>query len=294
MRLSTLCAAAMLALVPMSASAQQAQGSAQNDQAITVARLPLSMYAINAAFVEIVAEAKGYRVEYLDGVHADLFPAVARGEADILTSIWLPYGHDAYWEAHKDDVITLGAIFQNGVSFFVVPDYVDPSVRSVNDLARPDIAARFSKAIPSIHRSTSIYDKSVKAVKTYGLDDLGFEVIAGTPQTWQAALGDAIANEQWIVFPLWEPQFLNRAFDVRPLVEPEGVFGGREATFLLANRAWARNADARLLSALSRVNIGLEDLNDLDFQVNMGGRSPREAVDAYLAERPGLLAEWTK
>ena len=87
------------------------------DRTVTVARLPLSMYAINAAFVEVVAEREGFDVEYLDGVHPDLFPALADGRADILTSIWLPYGHDNYWAAHKDDIITLGAIFQNDTPF---------------------------------------------------------------------------------------------------------------------------------------------------------------------------------
>ncbi|MEM9012485.1 MAG: glycine betaine ABC transporter substrate-binding protein [Pseudomonadota bacterium] len=285
--------AAALAVVGPASAETAAAASTDADKTITVARLPLSMYSINAAFVEIVAEEEGFSVTYLDGVHPDLFPALANGEADILTSIWLPYGHDTYWEAHKDEIITLGAIFQNGVSFFVVPDYVDESVQSVNDLADPEMAERFQKVIPSIHRGTSMYDKSVAVVEQYGLDAVGFEVEAGTVDSWNAALGEAIENRAWIVFPLWEPQYMNEAFDVRPLVEPQGVFGGREATFLAANRAWARSADPALLSALSRINVSLEDLNRLDYQVNVEGMAPRAAVEAYLEARPGLLERWT-
>ncbi|MEM6868898.1 MAG: glycine betaine ABC transporter substrate-binding protein [Cyanobacteria bacterium P01_C01_bin.121] len=274
-------------------SAQQVSQSLDSST-LTVARLPLSMYAINSAFVEVIAEAKGFEIEYLDGLHADLFPALAEGEADILTSLWLPYGHRGYWEAHGDDYVTIGTIFQNGISYFAVPDYVDPSIQSVNDLARPEVAARFSSTIPTIHVGTSMYEKSAQVVADYGLDAVGFEVEPGDSESWRAALEEAVANEEWIVFPLWEPQFLNRAYNLRPLVEPNGVFGGREATFLVANADWAREADPALLASLGRINVSLQDLNELDYQVNVEGVDPRAAVDAYFAARPGLLEDWTR
>ncbi|MGF1521133.1 MAG: glycine betaine ABC transporter substrate-binding protein [Leptolyngbyaceae cyanobacterium] len=274
------------------ASTPQQDESAQTT--LTVARLPLSMYDINAAFVEIIAETKGFTVQYLDGLHADLFPALAEGEADVLTSLWLPYDHRTYWEAHGDDYVTIGTIFQNGLSYFAVPDYVDQSIQSVDDLARPEVAERFSQTIPTIHVGTSMYEKSVQTVAAYGLDTVGFAVEPGDSESWEAALETAIANEEWIVFPLWEPQFLNRAYNLRPLVEPQGIFGGREATFLVANADWAREADPALLTSLSRINISLQDLNELDYQVNVEGLTARAAVEAYFEARPGLLEEWTR
>ena len=66
-----------------------------------------------------------------------------------------------------------------------------------------------------------------------------------------------------------------------------------EATFLAANRDWARTADPALLASLSKINVSLEELNQLDYQVNVGGLSPRAAVEQYLAARPGLLERWT-
>ncbi|MEM8809681.1 MAG: glycine betaine ABC transporter substrate-binding protein [Cyanobacteria bacterium P01_G01_bin.38] len=271
-----------------------AQQESLAQSTVTVARLPLSMYDINSAFVEIIAEAKGFEVEYLDGLHAALFPALAEGEADILTSIWLPYGHRTYWEEHGDNYITIGTIFQNGISYFAVPDYVDHTIQSVNDLARPEIAEQFSSTIPTIHVGTSMYEKSAQIVEDYGLDAVGFQVEPGDSASWEAALETAIANEEWIVFPLWEPQFLNRAYNLRPLVEPQGIFGGRESTFLVANADWAREADPALITSLSRINVSLQDLNELDYQVNVEGLSARAAVEAYFAERPGLLEEWIR
>ncbi len=261
---------------------------------ITVARLPLSMYAINSAFVEIVAEQKGFKVEYLDGLHKDLFPALAEGKADILTSLWLPYGHRTYWETYGSNYITIGTIFQNGISYFVVPDYVDRSIQSVSDLTKPEIAEGFNKKISTIHVGTSMYEKSAQIVTDYGLDKVGFQVEPGDSNSWQAALEEAIAKKEWIVFPLWEPHFLNNAYNLRPLVEPQGIFGGREATFLVANSDWARQSDPNLLASLSRINLSLDDLNQIDYQVNVDGLTPRAAVENYFQDNPGLLESWTK
>ncbi len=92
--------------------------------------------------------------------------------------------------------------------------------------------------------------------------------------------------------PLWEPQFLNRAYGFRPLAEPKSILGGREATFLVTNKDFINGASPRVLEILSKIQLDIDTLNELDYQVNVLERDTKSLVKEWMESNRDNIEEW--
>jgi len=151
-----------------------------------------------------------------------------------------------------------------------------------------------TKVIQGIGTGATITTLSQKAVGDYGLDLAGYSFRPGTPAEWTGAYGTAVAARQWIVFPTWAPQYLNRGGKIRPLEDPRGVLGGVNRASLVGPRSRVAALPATTRDALARIELGLDGVTDMDFLVNVARKTPREAARAWMEENERRVAGWFK
>ena len=99
-------------------------------------------------------------------------------------------------------------------------------------------------------------------------------------------------NREWVVFPLWQPQWVNAAFDVRRLAEPENAYGAPDTAYLMGHVSLRDKVSAETLELLSNLRLPVEAVTEMDRLVNQDGLSPREAARRWMADNSTKVESW--
>ena len=278
------------------AGAAMATGAAWGQSAgkpVVLGQVSLSFYAVTGAVIQEVLERLGHTVVVRQGPHEEMFPLLGKGEIDLMAAAWLPEGHAAYWNRYGAGAEQVTKLYEGARFFWAVPDYVPVSaVSSMADLAGPAVAARTVKLIQGIGAGAAITTLSQKALDEYGLTAAGYTLRPGTAAEWIAAYEAARAEGKWVVFPTWAPQFLNRDGRLRPLSDPRGVLGGVNHAALVAPRERLAALPAATRAVLAKVSLGLEGVTEMDYLVNIGKQTPREAARIWMRQNESRVADW--
>jgi glycine betaine/proline transport system substrate-binding protein len=270
-----------------------ARGEATLERPVVLGQVSLSFYAVTGAVVHEVLERLGHRVEVREGPHETMFPLLGDGAIDLMAAAWLPEGHGAYWAKYGTHAVEVAQLYQGARFFWAVPAYVPESaVASIADLARPAVAGRMTRLIQGIGPGATITTFSDKAVAEYGLAQAGYTFRHGTQADWIGAYDAAVAERRWIVFPTWAPQYLNRGGALRPLADPRGVLGGVNHGALVAPRDRLQALPQKTRAVLARIDLGLDGVTEMDWLVNVGKQTPRDAARTWLRANDGRLATW--
>lgn len=257
------------------------------DRTIRLGQVGLSFYAVVGGIVQEVLENDGYKVEVTTGSHGDIFPKLGAGELDILAAAWLPDGHAPLYAKVKDATFIVGELYGDARLYWAVPDYVPADlVRSVDDLKKPDVAARMDKRIRGIGATSGLMVGAAKILKSYGLDSVGYEVIPGDATDWIENFKQAVGEKRWIVMPLWQPQWINAAYNVRVLDEPKGIYGKGDTAVLLGHETLKSKLSPETLRRLANIKLSVAAVTEMDRWVNVDGLTPREAAKKWLAANP--------
>lgn len=260
---------------------------------IVLGQLNLSFYAVQAALVRHVLEKLGHEIDLRQGPHEEIYPKLGSGEIDVFVATWIPYSHSVFWEKYKHVITPLGTGFTGGESFWAVPDYIPADVvSSIDDLKSPDVISRMRKKVRAIGASTGVTQRSKKVIKTYGLDDFGYWIAAGSDQDWIKSISTGIEAHEWFVFPIWQPQFLNKKYRFRKLSEPKQCMGGTDMGRITAHKNFVEKAPKRTIEVLKRISIGVDAITEMDFFVNVDHATPEEAAEKWLVENGLKLEYW--
>jgi glycine betaine/proline transport system substrate-binding protein len=276
-----LVAAAMLMAPALAASA------IAEERTIRLGQVGLSFYAVVGGIVQEILEKDGYKVDVASGSHGDIFPRLGAGEVDILAAAWLPDGHAPLYAQVKDVTFKIGELYDDARLYWAVPDYVPADlVRSIDDLKKPDVAARMDKRIRGIGATSGLMLGAAKIREAYGLDAVGYEVMPGEAKDWIDNFKQAVSEKRWLVMPLWQPQWINAAYKVRVLEEPKGIYGKGDTAVLLGHETLKSKLSPATLSRLANIRLSVAAVTEMDGWVNVDGLTPREAAKRWLSARP--------
>lgn len=77
-----------------------------------IGQIALSFHVASAAVVRAILERGGVKTITREAPHEDMYAMLARGEVDILVSVWLPGSHGVYVEPIERDLIRLGVLYE--------------------------------------------------------------------------------------------------------------------------------------------------------------------------------------
>ena len=260
---------------------------------IKLGQIRISFYAVTGAVVQEVLGKLGHEFEVVEGLHPDIFPKLGAGEVDMLVAAWLPYGHAEYWQKYGDCCVEVATLYEGAHFFWAVPDYVPSDVvASVSDLAKPEVAARMEKLIKGTGPGSGLMIQSRKMMQEYGLNAAGYTLEPSPGNEWIVRLRQAVARKQWVVTPLWQPQYLNQAISLRKLDEPRGLLGGQNRAVLVISKQLAKQLPESTLNVLRRIHLGMDAVTQMDYSVNVDGKTPREAALDWMQRNRAIVDGW--
>jgi glycine betaine/proline transport system substrate-binding protein len=262
-------------------------------QKIILGQVNLSFYAVVGGVVQELLEREGYGVEIVEGPHAKMFPRLGAGEVDILAAAWLPRGHAGLFASVEDVTFRIAPLYEDARFFWVVPAYVPEStLSSVTDLVRPDVQQRVSKRIVSLPAETGLTISARRVVDAYNLGEAGYEVVAAPPTQWFGTFREGIEKNGWVVFPLWQPHWVNAAYDVRRLDDPKGAYGEPDTAYLLGHRSLRHKVPSGMIGLLSNIRLPIDAVTEMDRMVNVDGLSSRDAARRWMEENADAVRSW--
>lgn len=256
-------------------------------------RINESFHQVAAAVVEEVLIRLGHDVEVHEGPHPEMYPKLASGEHHLFADAWLPGGHAMYWSEIKDDVTNVAPLYDDAKFFWAVPNYVDPAITSLDDLAAESVAEQFTtRVVQGTGSYAGLTVMGDELLAAYGLDKLGWTQPAGNIDILIDNVNKRIAAGDWFVTPLWQPMFLNEAHDLRPLADPRGSFPAPDEACLLAHNDFWETCDERTRTTLNRIRFTPADVNEMDLYVQRDGLDILPAVRRWADTHPDTIEAW--
>lgn len=219
------------------------------------------------------------------------YQALATGDIDVMLMSWLPELQAEYLEQYGNRIINLGPIYTRARYGWAVPDYVpEDRLETVADLQRPDIADKLGRIVVGIEPSAGLMRSSKRALRAYGLSDMGYRLLDNSERSMTSALGRAIQNRQWIVVTAWNPHWKWARWDLRYLKDPKGIVSGQARIHALARSGFDTTAPRGVFDFFGRLFLPLDELQEVLHHARRTSSS--EAVEAYIAAHPGRVRYW--
>lgn len=260
---------------------------------LVLGQIALSFHAAAASVVQQVCEREGVAVVIKEAPHERIYEMLRDAEVDMVCSAWLPGSHGAYVAPYEDQLVKLGVLYQP-YTLWGVPDYVPIDVlASVADLAKPEIVAKMNKRIQGIGPGAGISRFSREIIEHYALYKYGYEFHNGTLTECASAFEAAYAARDWVIVPLWHPQYLHSRYQIRELTEPNGLLRGKDAATLVIRKDALHKLTPRLQQTLTRMQLGNTQVAQLDYAISVQNISPPVAACQWLDQHPKELLQWT-
>lgn len=252
----------------------------------------LSFYRVVGGVIQNVLESLGYAVEISEGSHTEIYSVLGQGKLDLLVAVWLPNGHAPLFAQYGQQAIDIGTLYDDARFFWGIPDYLPGDIRSIADLTRPDVAQFMNQQIQGIGAGAGISRLSQEVMTRYQLESAGYRFRPGTEQEWIRAYEQGVSAKQGVIIPLWQPQFLNRAYAIRRLEDPLGVFPAPDRCALVIAKSFSNRFSAELVNQLRRIRLSIEAVTEMDFFTNVDKLSAREAATRWMAQNPNVVQSW--
>jgi glycine betaine/proline transport system substrate-binding protein len=268
-------------------------GAHAESATVRLGEINISFYAVAAGVVHELLERLGHTVEVTRGLHPDIFPKLGANEVDVLVAAWLPHGHAEYWSKYGDCCVEVAKLYDGAHFFWAVPNYVPADlVKSVDDLKKPEVLAKMEKLIKGTGPGSGLMIQSRKLMQEYGLTAAGYTLEPSPGREWIERAEAALKEKRWFVTPLWQPQFLNKAYTWRKLAEPRGLLGGENRAVVVMHKSFAEKLPARTLRALQRIELGLDTVSAMDYAVNVEKKAPREVAREWMRAHAQTVDAW--
>ncbi|MGF1905734.1 glycine betaine ABC transporter substrate-binding protein [Aliivibrio salmonicida] len=251
---------------------------------ITLGVTNLSFHQLTASIITHVLVDMGFEVDRIYSPHQDNFEKLKLGDIDMLASAWLPSSHGIY----KSDVEETVELLELGLHYkpyalWGVPDYIpEESVSEINDLLKPEVLSCMNKKIQGINPGAGITRFSIKMMDAYGLSHAGYTFHTGSEEDCFAAFEQAVENKEWVIVPLWKPQFLHHKYTIREISEPEGLLGIVDRAVLLLRQDRATYFTQEQIRRLDSLTFSNEIIAALDYQVSREGKDIDEVTKQWL------------
>ncbi len=284
-----LCSFALLlaALFAGSASAQDTEPT------VRLGQIGISFYAVTGQVVQVVLERLGVRVELRTGSHSEIFPELRTGSVDLLVAAWLPHAHGKYWREYGADAVEIATLYDGAQLFWAVPDYIPvQDVAAVEDLKKPEVAARMRRQIQATGADSGLSMGSRRILDAYDLEASGYRLLTGAHSDWQAYFEKHYEAGDWFVMPYFRPNFLNRMARMRKLDEPRELLGKENRAVLVARKSFVASAPDRVVRVLRRIELDLDAVAEMDYMLRVDGLTARLAAHRWMSENAARVDQW--
>nr|CAD6417503.1 glycine/betaine ABC transporter substrate-binding protein [Rhizobium sp. Q54] len=237
---------------------------------------------------KLIKDELGQEVELVQTDVAPLYQGVSRGDLDAMMMAWLPQTHADYYAKIKDDVETLGTVYDGAKLGWVVPNYIpEDAINSIEDLAKDEVKEKLGNTVQGIDPGAGLTRLSEQALKDYGLDDYKLQISSEAGML--TTVDRAVRSENWFVATSWSPHWMFGKYEIRYIEDPKGALGEAEHVDVLARKGFKED-NPEVAEFLSRMKLPIDDLQAGMF--NAQETSYDEAVAKYIEDHPDQVNTW--
>jgi glycine betaine/proline transport system substrate-binding protein len=244
----------------------------------------LSFHHVAGSLVTNVLRDMGFVVKRIYSPHEANFSKLKAEAVDLLCSAWLPSSHGLYKKSVEEVIplIELGLHYQP-YALWGVPDYIPESmVSEVTDLMKPEVVDKMNSKIQGINPGAGITRFSIKMMEEYNLSSVGYQFFPGTEEDCFTTFEQAVANKEWLVVPLWKPQFLHHKHNIRELKEPKGCLGVVDRAVMLLREDKQHLFTKAQMTKLDSLAFSNDIIAELDYQVSRKNKALDEVTLQWL------------
>ncbi|PKH51760.1 glycine/betaine ABC transporter [Tenacibaculum sp. Bg11-29] len=259
----------------------------KSNKKITLGVTNLSFHRVAASLVAYTLVKMGFEVERSYAPHQENFERLNTGEIVMLASAWLPSSHGIYKSNVEEKVplLELGLHYKP-YALWGVPDYVpEEEVSEIVDLLKPSVISKMNKNIQGINQGAGITRFSIQMMNDYKLSHAGYRFHIGTEENCFSAFENAVANKEWVIVPLWKPQFLHYKYNIRELKEPKELLGIVDKAVLLLRKDKENLFTIAQLEKLNSLQFTNDIIAELDYKVSREGKNIDEVTKKWLNNR---------
>ena len=240
--------------------------------------------ASSHVMADILENKMGYKVELTPVSAPLLFEGLANGDADAMTTAWLPITHKSYMEKVTGKVEDLGPNCNGATLALVVPDYVD--INSIEELnANKD---KFGGQIIGIDPGAGLMKLTEQAIKDYNLD---YELMEGSDATMIAALKSAIDKKEAVVVTGWSPHWMYASWNLKNLEDPQKVLGEEETINTLVRNGLKEDMP-EVYELFDNFKWTINDIGNTMLMANAEGVDSKAAARKWVTENEDLVNSW--
>ncbi len=243
--------------------------------------------------VSDVLEAMGYATTMQSLSVPLVLKGVSTGDLDVFLETWLPSMNSMVSPYLEDGSLTMSAHNLDGTLYrAAVPTYVyDAGVTSIADLE--ENAEQFSSEYFGIEPGNDGNEIMRKAIEadTYNLSD--WKLVESSEQGMLQMVERATERGDWIVFSGWKPHWMNTAFDISYLDDPEDIWGGEGYVATVANTQYLEE-NQNLAKFLEQFAVTTETQSGWIEDYGHQGRDPEEVADEWIRANLAKVKGWAE
>ncbi|MFW5790883.1 MAG: ABC transporter substrate-binding protein [Bacillota bacterium] len=248
---------------------------------------------VKTAVASQILEDIGYETESSSYTQQVLFQGMKSGDVDAFLGTWLPTMEVNYQKYHDEGVVEEVVVNLSGdeVSYSTaVPEYVyEAGVTSMADLH--EHADKFESRIYGIEPGNdgNIIIQEAIDQGTYNLDD--WEMVESSTSGMLAEVDRAISQEDWIAFNGWEPHWMNVAYDIKYLDDPENIWGEDDKVLTVA-RSDYEEEQPEVYRFLEQFVLDAEIQNEWINEYGNKERDPEDVAEEWVANNIDKVVEF--
>ncbi|RTR00806.1 glycine betaine ABC transporter substrate-binding protein [Halomonas nitroreducens] len=272
-----------LALVA-GAGLSAATAQAQDKGTVHLAYVEWSDAVASTNVMRAVLEQAGYEVELTSLSAAAMWQSVATGDADAMTTAWLPTTHEDYYKRLKDQIVDLGPNLDGTRLGLVVPAYSE--METIGDIN--EHAEAIDGKITGIDPGAGLMSLTEEVVEAYDLD---VDLQSGSGATMTASLQNAVGNEEEIVVTGWTPHWKFARWDLKYLEDPKNVYGGAEQIHTMVRQGLEEDMP-EAYAILDAFEWTPEQMGQVQLLNQQEDSDPYENAKQWVEEHPDVVQEW--
>jgi glycine betaine/proline transport system substrate-binding protein len=264
------------------AAAGVAKVESANDKKHLVLGTPgVSFHQVANWVVVRALEHIGHSVDVVDDVpHREMYPRFVAGEIDVVTGSDLPFNHAPWLWNSTDAFYVAGTVNEATDIVLGVPSYT--GISTVSQLSKQK--GDFTPELLSLDLNTC--PACVALGKEYA-ERLGFTVREVSPEVFQQEVEERTAKKEAFAVSWYVPCYLQATVGgLANLVGDEAPWTRHNAGKTIARHDSDLDMETRTL--LASVFVGNAAIQEMDVMVNVEGKTPLDAADAWIQANPEM------
>lgn len=238
-----------------------------------------------------ILEELGYNVEIESYTQPILLKGLSTGDIDVFMGAWFQ-SLKAMLQPYLDDgsIVVMGNNLEQCIYRPAVPTYVhEAGVKSIADLNK--YADKFDSKYYGIEPGNDGNRIMIDAVNnnTYNLE--GWKVVESSTTAMLSQVGNAVQDNEWIVFSAWSPHWMNLSYDIKYLEDPEGIWGEDGKVGTIAKKTLPQD-DPNVSKFLKQFVIDSSYQDKWIMEYSKNERPAEEVAQEWVANNVDAITPW--